>query len=50
VGLLEGTAWERDVRTRLVARDHSALSELYDQFGSYVYGLAAQVIGARPRT
>ena len=44
---VEGTAWERDVRARLVARDHAALTELYDQFGSYVYGLAARVIGDR---
>ena len=41
------TAWELDVRARLVARDHSALTELYDQFSSYVYGLAARVIGDR---
>ena len=45
--IAEGSAWERDVRRRLVARDPAALSELYDQFGSYVYGLAARVIGDR---
>src|SRR5947199_7203815 len=44
---IEGTAWELDVRTRLVARDCAALTELYDQFGSYVFGLAARVIGDR---
>jgi len=40
-------AWEVAVRDRLVARDHTALTELYDQFGSYVFGLAARVIGDR---
>ena len=40
----EGSAWEHDVKARLVARDPAALTELYDQFGSYVYGLAARVI------
>ena len=40
-------AWEIAVRDRLVARDPAALSELYDQFGSYVFGLAARVIGDR---
>jgi RNA polymerase sigma-70 factor (ECF subfamily) len=39
--------WEPAVRDRLVARDQTALSELYDQFGSYVFGLAARVIGDR---
>ena len=40
-------AWEVAVRDRLIARDPAALSELYDQFGSYVFGLAARVIGDR---
>jgi RNA polymerase sigma-70 factor (ECF subfamily) len=39
--------WELTVRDRLVARDPGALSELYDQFGSYVFGLAVRVIGDR---
>src|SRR5438045_2781604 len=43
----EGTAWEQAVKTRLVARDPAALTELYDQLGSYVFGLAARVIGDR---
>jgi RNA polymerase sigma-70 factor (ECF subfamily) len=43
----ETTTWERSVRARLVVRDPAALLELYDQFGSYVYGLAARVIGDR---
>jgi RNA polymerase sigma-70 factor (ECF subfamily) len=42
-----GTAWEQAVRSRLVDRDDSALADLYDQFGSFVYGLAARVIGDR---
>jgi RNA polymerase sigma-70 factor (ECF subfamily) len=44
---LLGSAWEQAVRARLVARDETALAELYDQFGSFVYGLAARVIGDR---
>jgi len=40
-------AWELAIRDRLVARDATALSDLYDQFGSYVFGLAARVIGDR---
>ena len=43
----EGTAWEHDVKARLIARDPGALTEMYDQFGSYVFGLAARVIGDR---
>jgi RNA polymerase sigma-70 factor (ECF subfamily) len=39
--------WEPAVRDRLIARDPSVMSELYDQFGSYVFGLAARVIGDR---
>ena len=35
------------VRDRLIARDPSVLSDLYDQFGSYVFGLTARVIGDR---
>src|SRR5258708_23164366 len=35
------------MRERLLARDHAALTEIYDQFGSYVFGLAARVIGDR---
>jgi RNA polymerase sigma factor (sigma-70 family) len=40
-------AWELAVRDRLISRDPSVLSDLYDQFGSYVFGLAARVIGDR---
>jgi RNA polymerase sigma factor (sigma-70 family) len=39
------SAWECDVRDRLVAGDDTALSEIYDQFASFVYGLAVRVIG-----
>jgi hypothetical protein len=31
------SAWEDEVRTRLVAGDEGALSEVYDQFASFVY-------------
>jgi RNA polymerase sigma factor (sigma-70 family) len=47
MAVAEGTAWEYEMKRRLVARDHAALTEVYDQFGSYVYGLAARVIGDR---
>ena len=41
------TDWERAIRERLMAADDDALGELYDQFGGFVYGLAARVIGCR---
>jgi RNA polymerase sigma-70 factor (ECF subfamily) len=37
--------WERDARERLVAGDSVALAEIYDQYASFVYGLALRVIG-----
>ena len=37
--------WERGVRERLVANDEGALAEIYDQYASFVYGLALRVIG-----
>jgi RNA polymerase sigma-70 factor (ECF subfamily) len=37
--------WEHVVRTRLVAGDEAALGEIYDQFSSFVFGLAQRVIG-----
>jgi RNA polymerase sigma-70 factor, ECF subfamily len=37
--------WERGVRERLVANDEHALAEIYDQYSSFVYGLALRVIG-----
>ncbi|MET0628746.1 MAG: sigma-70 family RNA polymerase sigma factor [Acidimicrobiia bacterium] len=39
------SAWELDVRERLIAGDDAALGEVYDQFSSLVYGLAFRVIG-----
>jgi RNA polymerase sigma-70 factor (ECF subfamily) len=37
--------WEQTVRTRLGTRDEAALGEVYDQYSSFVYGLAQRVIG-----
>ncbi len=37
--------WEHDVRDRIVAGDETALREVYDQYASFVYGIAARVIG-----
>jgi RNA polymerase sigma-70 factor (ECF subfamily) len=37
--------WERTTRDRLIAGDEGALNEIYDQFSSFVYGLALRVIG-----
>lgn len=37
--------WERDVRDRLVSGEEGALAEIYDQYASFVYGLALRVIG-----
>jgi RNA polymerase sigma factor (sigma-70 family) len=39
------SGWETDVRDRVVAGDDAALREVYDQYASFVYGLAARVIG-----
>ncbi len=39
--------WETVMRDRLRAGDEQALTDLYDQFGSFVYGLAARVTGDR---
>jgi RNA polymerase sigma-70 factor (ECF subfamily) len=44
---VEPSAWEKTIRHRLAARDQRALTELYDQFGGNVFGLAARVIGDR---
>ena len=38
---------ERLLGRRLVTGDESALRELYDQYGSFVFGLALRVIGDR---
>ena len=37
--------WERTTRDRLIAGEEGALNEIYDQFASFVYGLALRVIG-----
>ncbi len=39
------SGWEADVRERVVAGDDAALGEVYDQYASFVYGLAVRVIG-----
>ena len=39
------SGWEADVRDRVVAGDDAALREVYDQYASFVYGIAARVIG-----
>jgi RNA polymerase sigma factor (sigma-70 family) len=37
--------WELAVRKRMASGDESALTEVYDQYASFVYGLALRVIG-----
>jgi RNA polymerase sigma-70 factor, ECF subfamily len=37
--------WETLVRGRLVAGEEAALGEVYDQYSSFVFGLARRVIG-----
>ncbi len=37
--------WEGEVRGGLVAREEAALGLVYDQYGSFVFGLAKRVIG-----
>jgi len=39
------SGWEHDMRERVVAGDDTALREVYDQYSSFVYGLAVRVIG-----
>ena len=39
------SGWESEVRERVVAGDDLALREVYDQYASFVYGIAARVIG-----
>lgn len=38
---------QRDLRARLIARDTTALAELYDEFAAGMYGLAHRVSGDR---
>jgi RNA polymerase sigma-70 factor (ECF subfamily) len=42
-----GSAAERAIARRLCAGDDSALTELYDAYSSFVFGLAMRVIGDR---
>ena len=44
---IDVAVWERSVCARMAGGDQAALGELYDQFGSFVFGLAARVIGDR---
>jgi len=41
------TSWELSLRQRLLAGDDGALSEIYDQYSSFVFGLAARVTNDR---
>ncbi len=38
-------AWEQGIGARLLRHEEAALGEVYDQYSSYVYGLAVRVIG-----
>jgi RNA polymerase sigma-70 factor (ECF subfamily) len=42
-----GSTAERSLALRLQAGDETALGELYDQYGRFVFGLALRVIGDR---
>jgi RNA polymerase sigma factor (sigma-70 family) len=44
-GTVRTSEWERGVRDRMVGGDDAALTDVYDQYSSFVYGLAARVIG-----
>jgi RNA polymerase sigma-70 factor (ECF subfamily) len=44
---LPGADWERRTRERLVAGEEAALGECYDQYASFVYGLALRVVRDR---
>jgi RNA polymerase sigma factor (sigma-70 family) len=46
-GCGRGDDWERGLRDRLIAGDESAVADLYDQFASFVFGLARRVTGDR---
>jgi RNA polymerase sigma-70 factor (ECF subfamily) len=45
IGATQTSEWERTVRDRLVGGEERALCECYDQYSSFVYGLALRVIG-----
>lgn len=42
---LAPSGWEHDVRERVLAGDDTALRDVYDQYASFVYGVAMRVIG-----
>ena len=46
-GAGRGDEWERGLRDRLIAGDESAVADLYDQYASFVFGLARRVTGDR---
>jgi RNA polymerase sigma factor (sigma-70 family) len=46
-GSNRGDEWERGLRDRLIAGDESAVGDLYDQYSSFVFGLARRVTGDR---
>jgi RNA polymerase sigma-70 factor (ECF subfamily) len=41
---LPSMGWEQRTRARLIAGDEGALGECYDQYASFVYGLALRVV------
>ena len=43
--VVRSSGWERGVRERMIVGDDAALGEIYDQYASFVYGLALRVIG-----
>jgi RNA polymerase sigma-70 factor (ECF subfamily) len=45
VAVQKPPSWEHELRDRLQAADESALQEVYDQYSSFVFGLAARVTG-----
>src|SRR5690349_7915798 len=42
---VSASGWEAAVRDRVVAGDDAALRDVYDQYASFVYGIAVRVIG-----
>jgi RNA polymerase sigma-70 factor (ECF subfamily) len=45
--LASASSWDRALRGRLLAGEPGALGELYDQYASFVFGLAARVTNDR---
>ncbi len=44
VRVVPSSSWERETCARLAARDEAALTDVYDQYASFVFGLALRVI------